>query len=155
MNCIYRKTTREEIPVLIELRIEFIKDIHPEFDNDKIKQILKGTDDYLTECVNNNSYWGYIGLADSEIVCCAGMLIYNLPPLNSEKFRTIGHVLSFFTKPEYRGKGYGSGLIEYIKESAKESNIDRLFLNATSLGYSIYKKSGFIESDNTALQLDL
>jgi GNAT superfamily N-acetyltransferase len=155
LNCLYRKTTIDEIPVLTELRIDLIKDLHPEFDIPVLENIRKGSFDYFTKHVKNNTYWGYIGLVDSEIVCSAGFLIYHLPPMQSEKFRAIGHVLSFFTKLEHRGKGYGTGLMEFIKISAKEGGIDRLFLNATSMGAPLYKKSGFHEPHEKALLLEL
>ena len=45
--------------------------------------------------------------------------------------------------------------MEYIKTTAKEDGICRLMLNATSMGFPLYEKSGFSEPENRAMQLDL
>jgi GNAT superfamily N-acetyltransferase len=83
------------------------------------------------------------------------MLIYTIPPLLSAEGRTIGHILNFFTKKEHRGKGYGRGLMNFIKADAKENGVSRLFLNATDMGFPLYVRCGFTEPENKALQLDL
>ena len=71
----------------------------------------------------------------NQIVCSTSLLIYNYPPLFSADYRKIGHVLNFYTRPQYRYKGYGIGLMEYVKQYAKDMNIYKLYLTATKTGY--------------------
>ena len=92
---------------------------------------------------------------NGEIICTAGLLIYYLPPLNIEKYRKIGHILNFYTKPAYRKKGIGLKLMNYIKDTAVNEKIDRLVLNSTKMGFSMYKKAGFIEPKDKAMIIDL
>ena len=155
MKINFIKTGIEYIETLVDLRMEFIKDIHPEYDNVLIKKIHDSIIKYFKELFNNNTYIGFIGInADNEIICTAGLLIYFLPPLNTGSYRKIGHVLNFYTKPGYK-KGYGMKLMDYIKKVAKEEGINRLVLNATKMGYSLYKKAGFIEPEDKAMILNL
>ena len=146
----------EYLETLVDLRIEFIKDIHPEYGNKLIKKIYDSTIKYFKELFNDNSYIGFLGLnADNQIICTAGLLISFFPPLNTESCRKIGHILNFYTKPEYRKKGYGMNLMNYIKKVAREEGINKLVLNATKMGFSLYKKSGFIEPEDKAMILNL
>lgn len=144
------------IEILVELRIEFIKDIHPEYNNDLINKIHNSTIKYFKDLFDNNAYIGFLGFTtDNKIACTAGLLIYFLPPLNTASYRKIGHILNFYTKPEYRRKGYGMQLMDFIKVEAKKDGINRLVLNATEMGFSLYKKAGFIESEDKAMILNL
>ena len=156
MNINYKKAGIEYLGTLVDLRIEFIKDIHPEYENDLIEKIHDSTFKYFKELFNNKAYIGFLGInTDNEIICTAGLLIYFLPPLNTPSYRKIGHVLNFYTKPHYRKKGYGMELMDYIKKVAKEEGINRLVLNATKMGFTLYKKAGFIEPEDKAMLLNL
>ena len=151
----FRKVGIDYLETLVELRIEFIKDIHPKIETELLKNIYETTLKYFKELFENKAYIGFIGLLNNEVICTAGLLLYNLPPLTNENYRKIGHVLNFYTKPEYRKRGYGLKLMEYIKEIAIEEKINRLILNSTQMGFPIYEKSGFIEPEDKAMILEL
>jgi GNAT superfamily N-acetyltransferase len=155
MEIEFKKVGIEHLEILVDLRIEFIKDIHPEIDLQLLEKIQKATLTYFNDLLKNNSYIGFIGKNNDEIICTAGLLIYYLPPLNNENYRKIGHVLNFYTKPAYRKKGIGLKLMNYIKDKAKEEKINRLVLNSTKMGFSIYKKAGFIEPEDKAMLINL
>ena len=155
VNCIYRKTLPSEFETLVNLRVEFINDLHPELDDRALEELQMGTRTYMQYHVSRNLYFGFLGIVGMDIVCSSGMLVYTLPPILSADGRKIGHILNFFTRAPFRGKGYGRGLMQFVKTAAKEDGISRLFLNATNMGYPLYTKCGFVEPDNKAMQLDL
>jgi GNAT superfamily N-acetyltransferase len=151
----FKRVGIDYLEILVDLRIEFIKDIHPELDTKLLEKIYKTTLKYFKELFENKAYIGFIGLLNNEVICTAGLLLYNLPPLTNESYRKIGHVLNFYTKSGYRKKGYGLKLMEYIKKIAMEEKINRLVLNSTQMGFSIYKEAGFIEPEDKAMILEL
>jgi GNAT superfamily N-acetyltransferase len=156
MEIEFKKVGIEYLEMLVDLRMEFIKDIHPEVDNQLLEKIRKATLTYFSDLFKNNSYIGFIGVNNNgEIICTAGLLIYCLPPINNEKYRKIGHVLNFYTKPAYRKKGIGLKLMNYLKDTAAKEEINRLVLNSTKMGFSMYKKAGFLEPEDMAMLLDL
>ena len=153
---ILKRVGIEYLDVLADLRIEFIKDMHPEYENELLTEIRNAFIHYLSELFNKDLYIGFIGEnSDGEIACTAGLLLYYLPPLHSSRQRKIGHLLNFYTKPIHRKKGYGLELIEYIKYTARLEGIERLVLNATKMGYKLYKKASFFEPEEKAMILDL
>jgi ribosomal protein S18 acetylase RimI-like enzyme len=156
MEIEFKKVGIEYLETLVDLRIEFIKDIHPKVDFQLLEKIQKATFAYFNDLFRNNSYIGFIGVNNNaEAICTAGLLIYYLPPLNNENYRKIGHVLNFYTKPAYRKKGIGLKLMNYIKGIAADEKINRLVLNSTKMGFSMYKKAGFLEPEDKAMLLDL
>ena len=156
MEIKFKKAGIEDLKILVDFRIEFIKELHPELDLQVLEKMQKATLTYFNDFLTNNSYIGFLGIINnSEVVCAAGLLIYYLPPLNNENYRKMGHVLNFYTKPAYRNKGIGLKLMNFLKKTALDEKIDRLVLNSTKLGLSVYKKSGFLEPEYQAMSIDL
>ncbi|BBB89694.1 MAG TPA: GNAT family N-acetyltransferase [Methylomusa anaerophila] len=151
----YRETTMDDLDLLVKLRIDFILDIKPCNDSRLIAEVSRLTKDYFSGLIAKNQYFGFIGFIDEKTVCGAGLFVYSLPPLYQPIIRTQGHVLNVFTYPEYRSKGYGKGLMDFIIEKAKEKQISRLFLNATKMGEPLYGKCGFAEPEDKAMILRL
>ena len=50
-----KKVGIEHLEILVDLRIEFIKDIHPEIDFKLLEKIQKVTLSYFNDLLNNNS----------------------------------------------------------------------------------------------------
>lgn len=147
MNCAYRLAEKTEIDSLLEMRLEFVKDIHPEYDQQKMDELSGASRNYITEHMREEMYVGFFGEVDNKIVCSTSLLIYSYPPLFSSDYRKIGHVLNFFTKKEYRHNGFGIGLMEYVQRYAKETGLYKLDLTATQSGYPLYKKCGFNDAE--------
>ena len=147
MECKMRIADDTEIDLLVDLRIKFVKDIHPEYTINKINELTVATKKYINEQYNKNMYVGFIGEVESEIVCTTALLIYDYPPLYSQEYRKIGHVLNFFTDKKYRRKGFGIKMMDFVKEYSKHNNIYKLDLSATEDGYELYKKCGYSDSE--------
>jgi len=149
MNCLYSIATIDNLNELVSLRVDFIKELHPEYSKEKLEEIGVASKDYIHQKTSTGDYIGFIGILSKKIVCCAGLLIYDLPPLQSGKIRKIGHVLNFYTKPEFRRKNYGQELMGFIIDSTEKFGFSKLVLNATADGYGLYKKAGFADSERS------
>lgn len=147
MECKYRIADKSEIDRLLEMRLEFVKDIHPEYDNRIMEDLSIGSYQYIREHIEKDKYIGFFGEINHQIACSASLLIYNYPPLFTSEYRKIGHVLNFYTRLQYRSRGYGIGLMKFIKHYAKGINIYKLDLSATEAGYSLYQKCGFQDAE--------
>ena len=170
MACRYVVATEKELDILVQMRIEFVKDLHPEYDEMKIESIRAGTETYIHGQAATGNYVGFFGLnidacgdvpipasnpISSEMIACTGaLLVYTLPPLHGQEGRKIGHVLNFYTRKGFRRKGYGRELMAFMIVYAKEHGFSRLFLNATEDGAPLYRKAGYQEVKD-AMSLEL
>ncbi len=146
----------DQLDKLVDMRLDFIRDLHPEYTPNHLDGIRTATKSYLQDLLAHDAYVGFLGFdAAGATVCSAGLLLYSLPPLHAGRPRKIGHVLNFFTQPGHRKRGYGTELIEFMKVWAKDAGLNRLFLNATAMGLPLYAKSGFIEPDDKVMILNL
>ena len=154
-NVVFEITDLSDLEELVDMRMKFLLDMHPTNDKTVIEKAYKENMKYLEEMIKQELYIGYLGSINGLNVCCGGLLLYKLPPLINKFNRVQGHVLNIYTIPEYRNQGIGLQLIEYIKTSAKETGINRLFLNSTVIGEGLYKKCGFKEPEEKAMILEL
>ena len=67
----------------------------------------------------------------------------------------IGTLLNVYTYPEYRKNGIGTNVVKIIIEEAKKLNVAIIELLATKDGKNIYKKIGFIETEDKSMRLKL
>lgn len=147
MECKIRIADEKEIDLLVDLRIQFVKDLHPEYSNARINDLIVATTRYITEKYNNNMYVGFIGEAGSEIACTTALLIYDYPPLYSQEYRKIGHVLNFLTVKKFRRNGFGMKMMNFVKEYSTQNNFFKLDLSATEDGCKLYRKCGYSDSE--------
>lgn len=146
MSCKFRIAHENEIDKLLEMRLEFVKNVHPEYDSKKMDELSGASLKYIKEHIDKNMYIGFFGEVDNTIVCSTSLLLYHYPPLFSSQYRKIGHLLNFYTRKEYRHRGYGLALMEYVKQYARNNDIYKLDLAATVSSYPLYQKSGFTDA---------
>ncbi len=151
----FRIADKSDLDLIVEMRMDFIKEIQQ---CDDIGHIIKSSEEnrnYFLQHFNNSTFIGFLGDYNNQTICCAGLLLYSLPPLIAKINRLQGHVLNFYTIPEYRNMGVGNSLMKFMIQKSREIGIDRLFLNSTKSGERVYKDNGFIEPEEKALILEL
>jgi len=133
----------DEIDLLVRSRVDFCLRDRPGSKEEEVNAFIPQVESWTKKNLQNGNYIGYLGFVEAELVCCAGLLFYTLPPLISELNRKQGHVLTFFTYPQFRSRGIGAALMKFIIEDSKSLGVKQLVLNATQMGESLYEKSGF------------
>lgn len=88
----------------------------------------------LNAWVENNDYHLLLGLVEGEPVS-AGMAFMN---------DGLAGLYFIATLPEYRGKGFASFLVSKLMETCFENGADEIILHASTSGFSMYQKLGFI-----------
>lgn len=58
-------------------------------------------------------------------------------------FGKVGGVFNIAVLPEFQKKGYGTAIIEFLKQRAIELNIEKIILLTSSDGEKLYRKVGF------------
>lgn len=103
----------------------------------------KGFSEYVDFCARQN--YAYVAL-DEEIVCGI-LLAYEKPDIFYGKGVYI-ELLAIL--PEYQKKGYGTELLNRVKEDAEKNGVCELSLRTGYYmdAYQIYKKYGFKDSQD-------
>lgn len=108
----------------------------------------------LRHWIEDGKYVGWLAtLSDKPemIVGGAGVQLQPILPRPVD-IRTIGEgrqgvIVNVFTEPQWRRHGIAGLLIKEILSWSKSEQIDRLILHSSNEGRSIYKKLGFVASN--------
>lgn len=65
--------------------------------------------------------------------------------------KTTGQIRSMGVKEEYRSKGFGAVIINYIENLAKAKGLSKIFLDARENAVAFYEKMGFKTKEKSYL----
>lgn len=70
------------------------------------------------------------------------------------KGTTFGYLLSMYTEPEHRIKGYGTRIVREAIRWAREQGCAGMSLHASRMGFAVYEREGFKRTHEMRLVLD-
>lgn len=140
----YELANIKDLDELVDLRLDYILD---DFGTEVEDEIDTYKDNIRTHFKNNlgKSLIGFIAKSDGKIIATAYLLIIEKIPNPYVKNGLCGEVLSVYTNPSYRNRGIAKQLLTNLIDYAKERKLFKIDLKATSDGFNLYKKVGFIE----------
>lgn len=154
MEITYRKATKLDIDVLIDLRLEYLlsdRGFLSEKDKDKITVQLK---EYFNRNIDT-AFLAVIAESNGEVVSTAYLAISEKPANPSFITGKIGTVLNVYTRPQFRRKGISTNVLTLLIERAKQYDVSKIELSATEMGKSLYTKLGFSEKKSRYTDMQL
>lgn len=100
--------------------------------------------DYIKSIISKENFCVIVGIENNKIIGYAITEITSHPPVIEKTKHCV--ITDIILLEEYRNKGYGKQLFEYLKNWAKVKGIDRLELQVAqdnTSAYEFYKKLGF------------
>ena len=84
-------------------------------------------------------------IAEENGIITASMFIYLVPkiPIPNGSSEYIAYLTKVFTKEEYRNKGIGTEMLNYIKEYLKKINCELIFAWPSDNSIEWYNRNGF------------
>lgn len=146
-NVILREAGFEDIPLLVELRLRYLRADRGTLNGEEEAALRRVLPDYLNRNLGKNSFV-YLVEINGEAVSAAWLAIAEKPANPAFITGKIGTVLNVYTDPAHRRKGYASMAIRKLIEKAKEQNCSRIELSATADGRPVYEKLGFAVKEN-------
>lgn len=134
----------EDIDLLTELRLAYLKEDHGKLSETDIKIIRQDLPNYFKKNLNQNIFC-YLMRDKEKIVCCAFLLVIEKPISPAFITGKTGTVLNVYTNPAYRHKGYAKMVMNKLLSDAVEKNLSVVELKSTEEGYHLYKSIGFTD----------
>lgn len=152
---ICRRLGREEEELLVQCRLDYCLRDEPAAAPAELACFRSAVEKWTREHLATGQFVGYAGSIDGKTACFAGLQLYTLPPTFEQSERRVGHILSFFTYPRHRRQGLGLQLMDFIIKDASALGLQRLVLNATTMGEPLYRKAGFRDPVMPSLELPI
>ena len=143
-----RTATLHDIPALIQLRIQFLKEIAGQKENPAEDQLAAELEKYFIAHLSGADFINWLVIKDGQILGTGGICFNNYPPnfkcLNEKR----GYIMNIYVLPAYRKQGLAEMIFQKLIATAKQEGISMLTLHATEMGPRLYKKYGFKLTEN-------
>lgn len=154
-NICLRKAEISDVPVIVDYRLEFVKEAQGIPDPEVEFQLRLSLQNYLLKSIRDQSFVSWIAEYENKPVGFSGMVIREQPANLEMPNGKTGYILNMFTIKEFRNKGICTLLFQKLIEEAKELKLNKIELHATKDGEPIYRKFGFTEPHDVALEYKL
>lgn len=146
--------SKEDIPVILKFREALFNESHGE-EHDFVKNSNEKLVDFYNQEYEAKTMTHFIAFNDAdEPVAVLGALIKNDFPYFTYEPGFYGWIVDAYTRPEYRGKGLASKLLEANIQWLKAKGVKDVKLLAFSKeAIRVYKKFGFKDTNQMSVQL--
>jgi GNAT superfamily N-acetyltransferase len=155
-NVVFRRARVGDIADLVDYRIRFLNEQYSHQEDDRTRTVRRSLLEYLAKAIPSGDFIAWVAEYNGRIVATSGMVVWQIPArYGGIESGRLGYVLNFYTIPEARREGIGTGLLEELIKEARFLGIKYLHLHASEDGIGIYRKAGFVEPSQPELVLKL
>ena len=148
-----RRAGLDDIPPLIELRAKMFATFVD--DKGKIAAMNEYSSGYFREQIEANQFIAWVAEDEGgEVVACAALSFYYLPPKPFNLAGKYGYISSMYTEEEHRRKGLARKLLQKALDCAREEGLTMVKLHATEAGAVLYESAGFKKWNEMALVVE-
>ena len=140
----YRKLTKKDLAIFIEMRINQLREEGAKEDID-LKPALN---DYYSRHMADGTFVAWLAVDGDKIIGTSGMSFVEKPPYFSCPNGRIGLLSSMFTSKEYRRRGIAKELLSRVVNEAKEYGCGVVQITASDMGVLLYTDFGFVKNGN-------
>lgn len=139
----YVIASREDMDLLLQSRQEMLKVVNQLPDDYQFSEdLLHNSHEYF---LNKNQTT--VLAINKEIVGCATICYFEIMPTFSHPTGKRAYLMNIYTNSKYRRQGIAIHMLNILIKEAKEKGVTEISLDATEIGRPLYKKCGFIDSD--------
>jgi len=149
------KTTLNDIEDLVQLRIDFLKEMKSSISESDEKIIRSQSKIYFAKHLQSGDFIAFLAKTEGQIASVAFLVIQERPANTSFITGITGTLMNVFTYPPYRKKGLATQILQEIVKEAKLLGVSSLDLLATEEGKTLYEKIGFATPSHTSMQMKL
>jgi GNAT superfamily N-acetyltransferase len=153
MTYAIRPATIADIPHIVSHRERMFRDM----------QLAAAFDDmapafelWLRHALPSKTYLGWMAVtSDGEVVGGAGLIVIPWPPGPISMDPRCGFVFNVYTQPAHRKQGLARRLMDAIHDHCRAEGIERMVLNASTFGESLYLSMGYVHTEEPMMRLRL
>jgi GNAT superfamily N-acetyltransferase len=141
--------TPADAATLAAFRLAMFRSMNPDVDYEPIEtDFLRASAKYYARNTAASGEHSVIARADDVVVGSGTIMFQERPPHVRRLHNLSAYILSVYVKPEHRGKGAATGIMEALLDEARRRGVFRVALHASSLGRPIYERLGFCPKEN-------
>lgn len=155
-SIVYRPATIDDVPALVNYRIQFLNEHFNHSDDDATKVLRASLSEYFARTIPTKEYISWVAEYEGIIIATSGMVVWKKPAIyGGVESGRLGYLLNFYTVQGARRRGIGTRLLNELIKEARSIGLRYLHLHASEDGIGIYRRAGFSEPGEPELELRL
>lgn len=138
-----REALAADIPALTTLRMALFCEVGELARPDEDPVLREATQAYFIQAQEEGSARSWVVEEEGEVVACAPLALFVRPPYPGNLAGREGYLLNIYTRPAWRRRGMANALLVAMVAYAREQQLGKLWLHASSDGRAIYERFGF------------
>lgn len=135
-----RKTNQNDIETLMQIRLEMLRVVNNLNDSESFSdELLECSREYFL----NGDQTTVFAMDGDKIAGCASLSYINVMPTFDHPTGKRAHLMNVYTRAQFRRRGVGKMMVEFLIEEAKSRGVTEISLDATQMGHPLYKSLGF------------
>lgn len=153
-NVVIRKSVNQDIPQMVQLRMEFLRKDQGEEQVNKYPDLYAKTEEFINKYLNNNLDI-FIAEVNGEMIAVLCVFYLELLPRLVSKDSKCAHMSFIYIRPQYMDEELEKSLYENSMKNAKEKGAEVFEINILEKDIALYEMAGFIDSGYPPIQLML
>ena len=153
MSYAIRPATIADIPHIVSHRERMFRDMElpAAFDD-----MAAAFERWLRHALPSKTYLGWMAVTSAgDVVGGAGLIVIPWPPGPISLDPRCGFVFNVYTDPAHRKQGLARRLMDAVHDYCRAEGMQRMVLNASSFGESLYRNMGYVPTDEPMMRLRL
>ena len=130
------------IPTLMRWRAEVITRV---FKQDPDARLLVANRNYYRLHIADGSHVAFVASADGVDCGCGGVSFSEELPSPDNPSGRCAYIMNIYVREDFRKHGIGRMIVGRLIEEARKNECDKIYLETTSQGKSLYLSMGFSE----------
>ena len=150
----FRIADKSDFEQLANLRWDFRMESGEEKAAMSQEEFIKKCVEFFEEKAKSNYHFYWVAEENGEIISQIFVHKIDMIPRPCKIKDQFGYITNNYTKPEYRGRGIGTRLLEKVIKWSKDEDLELLIVYPSERAQKFYEHSGF-EMENEVMELTL
>jgi GNAT superfamily N-acetyltransferase len=139
-DAVIRQATLADLDELLALRRDFTFE---DATGDERPEYEREFNVFLAEALERGSWQIWVAEVDGQVVSHAYVALVDKVPRPIREPRRIAYLTNVYTRPEFRGRGIGSRVLELAQQAAQVVDVELMLVWPSEESLDFYRRHGF------------
>lgn len=144
MELIYRKAGAGDLDELVRSRLMVLRAANGLDEKAELPEVERRSFEYYGRALEDGSHVAYLAYDGDVLVGTGGVSFFQVLPTCHNPSGWKAYIMNMYTHPGYRRRGIARRTLELLVQESRSRGIDRISLEATSMGRPLYAACGFV-----------
>lgn len=144
MELAIRKATLEDMELLVEWRMEVLREVFSIPQNQPADHLRMENRRYYQRALQTNQHIACFACLDGTIAGCGGVCFYREMPSPDNPTGECAYLMNVYTRPRFRKRGIGKTLVQWLIGEARKRGVFKIYLESSEAGKDLYTRIGFV-----------